>query len=365
MSEQGTQNINSGDFTEILKHLNPEEIKKSIGQMTDEQQIQLIQSINNSSDLEWKARFSAAIGGLCDHLALENVGRYLKSSHFLYLLSHKKEIEGANQDKLTSLLVGMPNQVFNEILSNLSENEKLLLQQEAGTEPLQHQLTLFSHEMIFQLEILTDKLREMEREIDNIIQSQITYQILESYYRGIESLRNIVDAELQKINNALALSWNTSRSDLIEALSFQKECRQKYRCYVIGHPPTETKSAAGFYARLICRLNEIFTDNRSPNNIEALRDDEPAIEALVKFSLWYLQDYVEVGILHKTLSELDLNNLQYTDQQRAEHRASLYKEAQKNLEEIDLVTVKDLKEKQIFSKEILKEYIKNSKNKQV
>jgi len=358
MSDQNTKNLSTDNFAILLKNLIPEEIKSNISLLTSEQQAQLTERILHSKGDEWKERLISTIGGLANPSALENVGRFLKGPHFLYLLSHKKEIEGANQDKVSSLLVGMPNLVFNEILSQLNENERNVLRQEAGAEPLQHQLTLFSHELTFQLEIFTNKLREMEREIDSIDLARITYQTLENFNRGIDTLRTTVDTDLRKINNALALSWNTSRGDLIESFSFQKESRQKYRNYIVGHPPSETKAGTGFYARLISHLNGIFSDAKTPNNIEALRDDEPAIEALAKFSLWYLEDYMEVGILNRTLSELDLNNLSYSDQERAEYRGSLYVETQNNLAAIGLSTVKDLKEKQIFSKEILKDYIK-------
>lgn len=331
--------------------------------MTPEEQVRLMQGIDYSQDDHWKPMLRAAITGLTDQTALEQAGCFLKAKGFLYLLMHKKEIQGANQNKISPLLVGMPNEVFSEILSYPSDDEISLLKQEAATEPLQHQLTLFSHDMIYKLDVLTDKLRDVEREIDTVDRRHVTYRILESYYSVFDKLRSEISIEIQKINNALALSWNSSRSDLIESLSFLKECRQKYRTYVIGLPPTENESASGFYARLISRLNEVFTGGREPSRIEALQDDEPAIEALAKFSLWYLQDYMELGILRKTLSELDLNNLQYSDLERAEYRLSLYKETERSLAAIGLSTVKDLKEKQIFSKEILKEYIQRNKAK--
>lgn len=357
MTHSNTKGLNRNDFLDLLKNLTDEEIQANISLMSNEQQKECLQHIIHPNNLQWNSQLLAVAHGLTEYPALEHMGRFLKAHHFLHLLSHKKEIETPGQHKLSSLLVGVTSPVFNEILSSLNDTEKSLLRQEAGTEPLQHQLTLFSHEMAFQLENFLDRLREMEREIDAIDPTEITCQVLESFYRNIDSLRHVMDEDLVKITNALALSWNSSRSDLIESLSFQKESRQKYRTYVIGLPPSEHQPATGFYARMLAHLNTVFSDPGNAYHIEDLHDNEPAIEALAKFSLWYLQDYMEIGLLEHTATELDMNNSSYTDQERAEYRGALYRKAQNNLAAIGLVSVKDLKDKQIFSKELLKQYI--------
>jgi len=100
---------------------------------------------------------------------------------------------------------------------------------------------------------------------------------------------------LATLNKALQLAWNSNRVDLIEKLSTAKETCQKFVISIIGHPRHAVNPPTGLYARLEARLNAVFGNPSDPNDIEAAGNDEPAMEALVKFSIWYLKDYWDLG----------------------------------------------------------------------
>ena len=85
--------------------------------------------------------------------------------------------------------------------------------------------------------------------------------------------------------------------------------------------------------------------------IEALHDEDPACDALVKFSVWYLQDYFELGLLPEVTNEAELDR----DPQR-------YRElARQRLHRLGLKTVGDLKRAGIFSRATLAEHVKQHK----
>ncbi len=253
----------------------------------------------------------------------------------------------------------MPREVFLDVLLLIDRELLAILQQEGGTEPLQHQLNIFVHEVTYYLEVLTQKLRQLEIAIDAINPKALTHKDIEEVHHQINIFAKSITDTITQISSALALAWNSNREDLIDALSFQKECWQKYDTLVIGTPRFETGPASGLYARLEDRLNTIFCNPEDPNDMEALHDDEPAIEALVKFSIWYLHDYWEIGLLPKIKSakELDLDQKKHSDRERSDYRGALFSEAQKNLEQFGLKTVRDLKDSQIFSREMLQEFI--------
>src|SRR5262249_54111258 len=111
---------------------------------------------------------------------------------------------------------------------------------------------------------------------------------LKAQSAGYESL-------LLLINKVLSLAWNAKRLDLIDKMSHAKEQCQKALSHSIGQPKTAFNEAAGLFARIDLAL-ERFYDNPD-NAVENAEDDEPALEGLARFSLWYLKDYFELGLL--------------------------------------------------------------------
>ncbi|MEC7839594.1 MAG: hypothetical protein VX777_06110 [Chlamydiota bacterium] len=346
-------------FKEAIQSVSCTEILNNIETMSNEQLSIFVNYLAQESDPEWQTKLIAILSGLNDREALEVIGKSITPALFLEALKRKNSIDSEILRKIPPLLVGMEHQVFCKLLDIIDSEQLGILLQESSTEPLQHQITLFSHEVIYQLEVMTQTLRSLEQEIEAFEVSSISHHTIEDFHQKIGAIGSEVKATIHRINNALAMAWNTTREDLIDSLSFQKECWQKYDALVIGIPEYEEMPASGLYARLEERLNAIFGNPNDLNDIKALHDDEPAIEALAKFSLWYLQDYLEIGLLPNItdIKELDLDSKKHTDRERSDYRATLFSQAQKTLELVGLKTVTDLKKAQVYSKEMLKNHI--------
>lgn len=133
---------------------------------------------------------------------------------------------------------------------------------------------------------------------------------------------------------------------------------------MVGIPRCNGAQATGLFALLEQKLNAVYGNPLDPNDIEALDNSDPAIDALVKFSVWYLRDYWEIGLLPMVKNErdLDLSSRRYSERNRAEHREKLFVMVQENLERLGLDKVKDLKKARIYSRETLQDFIRARQN---
>jgi hypothetical protein len=355
------QSLNLEKFKEFCKSLSISDINTQVKQMTPEQLTFLVQSFTDESPSSAKKKIIAAVAALDDRTHLELVGQSVTAEQFFMLLEGKSQIDHSAFHKIPPLLVGMSFNVFTDVLLDIPKDLLIILQEEGSTEPLQHQLTLFCHELIKELEYLSNNLIQLENQLDGFDTRNINHDKMLSTHQDIKKWEVFANKNIIRIRNALAIAWNTNRTDLIDTLSFQNESWLKYDTLVIGRQREYNKPASGLYARFESRLNTIFSNPEDPSDIEALHDNEPAVEALVKFSLWYLHDYWEIGLLPHIgdVSQLDLDSTNHTDRERADYRAELFQEAQKNLEKLGLKTVSDLKNKEIYSKEMLEEYLSN------
>lgn len=353
------QAIDLEAFKKFCKSLSTSELETHIHEITPEQLSFLVESVAEEASPQGEEKLLTIITALAERSSLEVVGRSISADQFFQVLKNKRVLNNAPLHKIPPLLVGMDFKVFTDVLLNIPEELLTHLQEEGCTEPLQHQLTLFCHELIQELEHLSNNLIQLESQIDEFDMAKITQQSMLSTHQDIKKWEVFANNNIKRIKNALAIAWNTSRPDIIDTLSFQKESWLKYNTLVIGHQREYDKPASGLYARLESRLNTVFSNPDDPSDIEALQDDEPAVEALVKFSLWYLHDYWEIGLLPEihSVDQLDLDPAKHTDRERADYRANLFQEAQANLEKLGLKTVSDLKAQKIYSKEMLKEFL--------
>jgi hypothetical protein len=260
--------------------------------------------------------------------------------------------------KLAPILVGTAPALFSHLIYNASPADLNLLKQEVFTEALQHHLTLMTHEIVQQIPELSLQMDSLEQEITQLNLDDISSSQIASLTSRIEQTAKNFQSSLEKINKLQLLIWNTDRLDLIEKLSTSKEIAQKIILSKVGYPKTDTVSSTGLFAYLEAKLSRVFEGFKSEQNIETLQDDEPSMEALVKFSLWYLKDYWDIGLLPRIKRPADLD--QQSDELSREHpnsRENLYHEVHANLAKIDLKTVGDLKLHKIFSKATLIEYI--------
>ncbi|MCE5319326.1 MAG: hypothetical protein LLG04_18420, partial [Parachlamydia sp.] len=288
---------------------------------------------------------------------LEAAGRNLTLAQIYALLDYAAEGDPQFHWKLSPLLVGMPHGLFAQLLLAASPHQLEVLKLEAVTEPVQHQLTLVTHEVTHQLPQVVDRLDQVSVDISLLpIGSQVKDPVL--LKRQLKELATWHESTIQMISKVLALAWNSNRPDLIDKLSHAKEWCQKLIA-TIGKPKTPFGEAQGLYARLDENLEAVYGSPSLPSSIEAADDDEPAIEGLTKLSFWYLMDYYQIGLLPEISDPalLDLDPATHSEQERLHHREQLMEAVRNNLTKMGLSSVKDLKQAGIYSREALQAYI--------
>lgn len=339
-----------------------EEIESTVSKMSPDEISSAIVQINEDHDPKWKEKTRAALLGINKRTQLEAAGRSLSVAQAIELIDHTLQIEDKHHWKLPPLLVGMPLDIFSQILDLATEQHLHLFQHEGVTEPIQHQLTTLGHKMMTQIEDMEKEIDFFDDEIENLIIEELCRDDALEKLHKIGLYGKFFQKLFDRSNKALAIAWNTKRLDLIETLNKVKDSCQKYTLYGIGTPRRDSTPPSGLYAKLEDKLFQIFGNATSAEDPETLRDDEPALEALVKFSVWYMRDYWEMGLLptiHKR-EDLDLDIEKHTENERVQYREKLFTEVQRNLEKIGLSTVNDLKRALIFSKKTFLEYVEQT-----
>lgn len=288
---------------------------------------------------------------------LEAAGRNLSLAQAYALLDYAAESDPQFHWKLSPILVGLPQGLFSQILMAASPRQLEILKLEAVTEPVQHQMTLITHEITHQLPQVVDQLDQVSVDISLLpIGAQVKDPSL--LRKQLKEMAAWHESTVQMISKVLVLAWNSNRPDLIDKLSHAKEWCQKLIA-AIGKPLTPFGEAQGLFARLEENLQAVYNHPSASGTIEASDDDEPAIEGLTKLSFWYLKDYHQVGLL-PAISDaalLDLDPASHSEQERLDHRERLMQAVTNNLAKIGLSTVLDLKKAGIFSREALQAYI--------
>jgi hypothetical protein len=283
---------------------------------------------------------------------VESFGKALNASQFLELMRfagpHQKE--HANRKKLSFLFIGLSPTVFKELLAQISQEELVFLREEAITEPVQHLLSQLTNELTGRFNELCNKIETKELEIETTDLQIIGPKEIENLYSQFENFNKEGKNILNLANRALAMAWNANRADLIQELGRIKELCQKCLIDSIGTMGTKENASSGLYQRIDKKVEQLFSDQDSNGNSTPMKDSTPALEALVKFAVWYIHDYVEVGLLP------DINAI-HSDQENMKSREQLFTAAENNLGKTGLKTLLDLKNARIYSKQALKDYI--------
>lgn len=339
----------------VVETISPQQLGDSIAKLSLDQIPIVIRLLARGFHALAKKKTRAVILGLNDRKQLEAAARGFSLEQFRFLVDALLQAEEKHHWKLAPLLIGISQDLFSQFLFMATEQQLHFLQHEGVTEPVQHQLTLLSHDFARQIQ-------KMEQEIDLFCEDlqKLDPEILdktstEELYFKIDLFASCFEKLFQQINKALAIAWNTDRLDLIEAFNRSKETCQKYNLYGIGGRRNRKAAPTGLYAE----LEELLFNKFGEEGAEALPDTDPAIEGLAKLSLWDLPDYWEVGLLPKikNIKNLDLQSQEYTNGQRNIVQKRFQKEVQENLEKLGLSTISDLKLARIFSKKTLKDYI--------
>ena len=299
------------------------------------------------------------INTLSDYRALENFGKELSLQEALEVLTlFQRELQDQRW-KLPPILVGLPHSIFNQLLLVATPAQLETIKNEAITEPVQHQTTVAAHEIAQQINAFTLEVELLEQQIRNLEVSQLTHKEILAFYGALQQASDFYEEILRKTNALLNLAWNSNRTDLIESLSHSKEMAHRLRLNYIGSSRTIQTKATGLYALFDDKLHSAYG---LPTDSAAVNDDEPALEALVKLSLWYPQDYWQIGLLPQiTDPQLFEKEGDIPSDQRQAFLERLLEMARSNLQKLGLNTAKDLKEAGICSQATLQEYISGKK----
>lgn len=307
----------------------------------------------------WKEKLEQLFIHLPDS-HIESFGKALNSMQFHEIVrfagSHQKD--SANRKKLTSLFVGISPLVFSDLLSHASQEELSFLREEAVTEPVQHHLSLITTELDQRFNEFCNQISLKTEKVDAIDLQKLGNKELSELYECFEKFNKEGRKILNLTSRALAIAWNANRADLIQELGRIKELCQKCMNDLIGKEGTQETPSSGLYHTLDKKVSELFSDQDSQGNLTLMKDSTPALEALVKFSVWYIQDYAEVGLL----PEISMSHAADPDRQEEDlkSREQMFIMAENNLRQIGLSTLSDLKNARIYSKKALKEYISSA-----
>jgi hypothetical protein len=354
--------MNAEEAAKSALQMNAQSLHSEIKFMNVDQISSVLSILNESCDSNWREKTRAAIFGISDKPKLEAAGKVLTLNQILEFLEEISNNSNEQRWKLSPLLVGLSHNVFSQLLVTASRNQVQILKHESFTEPVQHHLTILSHELNAFLYDLNTELEAFEQHLQTLNLSEITSDEIAKIINGIDYFFEKHLGVLNKANKALAIAWNTNRADIIEGLNVIKEKCQKVLTYRIGKKDSiDTKD--GLHTLLIEHLNQIYGNPSDPHNVEALQAGEPAIEAIAKFSIWYLEDYWEIGLFPHIKERKEIETLESKDDINSNNiKEKLFKSAQQNLKNLGLFTVEDLKRSYIYSKKGLKEFILKNQN---
>lgn len=274
---------------------------------------------------------------------LEDLGRILKPPQLadLWQKTIQQKPEG---DRLAALFVGVAPAVFSQTLKLLDDKSLALLKETPVSEPLLHHMTLHTHVLEQAYADSYFEAGALERLTEHIDPKEISLKELYAICEELDSVRGELEETKKNTARALGLAWSYERRELIDKLSLLKENCEHALQEIIGERRSEETLPTGIYGKIEERLISIF--GKLGVDKEALHDDDSAVEALPKLSIWYLEDFSDVGLLPSG----DVTHMDWG-------QALRFVEAR--LAQAGLHTVADIKKYWIFSRAALKERLKS------
>lgn len=290
-----------------------------------------------------------------ENSSLEILGKALTPQEFIDILAHL-ESNNLPTSKLASLLVGLPSGVFAEALFSAPQKILAPLKGEGLMEPLEHHLTLFTHECMNRVQKCQEQTDALYEEINRLDIQRISSEIFDTFQTKFQIIIGAYYSILEAINKGLSIIWNAGRIDLIEKLMTLKETIH----FELKMPlKGESRQTAGMLPLYLEeRLGKVYASANDSFSVQ-LQDDDLASDGLAKLSVWYLKDYWELGLLPsiKNIEVIDKTHSEANEKANLHQQQELYNLVQSNLKRIGIHTVGDLKKARIYSKEALKKYI--------
>lgn len=297
------------------------------------------------SEREQKEKLTALLCGLKSNTALTLIGKLLTPSQFLALL---EEPSTCTPSILNPLLAGLPEPLFIDCLSLASKEVLTQLGRQTFGEPIEHHLAAALSTIDNSLEQLYESLRVSEQDIQLLETSGLTGADLKRIKESVDAMGTKAHLMLRLLGNLLLLAWNSGRADMIDSLSLAKESTSKLIIQVIGQEGDSETPSSGLHYLLKLKLDAVYETKDPLKGKIPLSNDHPALEALSCLSLWYVQDYLENGLLNKKdIQSLDIEK----------DSTELHKIAKAKLESVGIKTVGDLKREKIYSLSLLKEFL--------
>lgn len=281
------------------------------------------------------------------HQSLIDKGKTLSSYEFISYLSEMVK-DTAREGELPYLLAGLDPGIFSDALRSLPPPLLSALQRDSIAEPLYYHLTQVLHQGEAMYRHLQQEIGKLQESIGNLEADSLSPDRVEELLKQIGQFHASVNHYLPILNNALQLIWKTDRIDLIDKLSTLKEQLLHLLAHTIGHPSNGETSSDGLFAALEDAYSTIYDST--------LQDTDAAIEGLTRLSIWFYQDYLDLGLPlreDKTAAGKSAGEMLQGDQ---------LNQVQQLLEKLHIGTVKQLKQAHIFSKAMLKSYIERNKH---
>lgn len=347
------------EILELMNQLNPQELEK-FSEKISPLQVQLaILSLKEPTSPHWSAKLHALFTGVKNIAVLEAIGRAINLDQLLQFIEFGA-LDREQAWKLFPVFVTISHPLFSQMLLEMPEGKKMQLQNLCASEPIQHHLLLFIHELKAITEDFENEYYQKQAEIKQISGINLEPKDLATIQSGLGDFRDRVNMVRFKIENALSLAWNASSGDLIELLSEQREGIERFLYSMIGHPHHNNTNASGLYRLLEDQLSKIFGKDINGAEYDALKDNEPAIEALARLNLWYIEDYWKIGLLPQESDSTKLSLPFITEDNLLEKYRNL---VEQNLRLIGLKTIKDFKRHHLVSKPLLIDYIAKHQHK--
>jgi hypothetical protein len=280
-----------------------------------------------------------------DRKAWEVAGSSLDANQFASLLELAAQDLESKPDKLAALLVGITPIVFSQMLSLATPTAFNLLKNSPPSEPFLHHLTLHTHALQERLDSIYIRIQTIQEELLQLYPQDVDPQTLTQLKLYLEDLQLLLQQLDDAFNQTLSLAWGAARSELIDKLSTLKEQCERCLRLTVGKAATSTEYATGLYLYIEERLGSVF--GIGGVDADALYDDDPAVGALAKLSIWYLDDFYAVGLLKKDASS-------YTQSDEA------FNAAEKRLTELGLHKISDVKRAWICSRATLQHFLQHS-----
>lgn len=344
---------NHSDLKELVHVSSLEEFKEILSNFSPMQKAFVLKILGEEKKKSLDLKLELLFFSLQDPIDLENMASYLDVSGLDSFLSFVDKHPNASHF-LSSFLKGLSFDVFYEKMGAFRQEDMRLFQSVASLEPLSFHVCLLISKFKESKEKILSSIEQLVHQFYTHNSEILTLARLESYFLQIEELNQIHLIQLEKIDQALLLVWNTLRIDLIEELSRLKEFFLKIRNRVEKKEDGEWDAPEHLKVLLKEAYKSVY--QLFNNNLEA-----PSLEGLACLSLWNVKDYIGVGLLpfFNHLDEYENYLESASKKERKKYQENLLNYVQKHLTTKGLATIKDLENHYIFSKELLLHYLKS------